>query len=291
MKVSKTRPIKLMIALTAPFFFAACGDDPVSSNSSNGSASISQPSAPGNVNASVILGKVGVLHKTSVISLTKLVLSAVSSATPQDTVTDTVSVTGNDAVTVTRSLTLKPLRNWVISAKTLDLKDSVIHSGSTVSFYVRPADTTAVSLNLSSRFAMYQANFNALPDSISSSTPGTGKDKLNLNRVVLRIDGVIKADSLLASGYFTAGQNVNVYFDYITPGSHTVSLEAYGDLHTYSGLLYSGSSTFTVAAGNDDTRSLSLGWVGPTTGTGALTVTLGKVGTVIVNGVVSGDIL
>jgi hypothetical protein len=290
MQVSKTRSLKLMIALTAPFLFAACGESPVASNPAHGSAAVSQPSAPGNVNASVLLGKVGALRKTSAISLTRLVLTAVSSATPQDTVNDTVAVTGNDAVTVTRSLTLKPLRDWVISAKSLDMKDSVIHSGSTVSFYVRPADTTAVSLNLTSRFAMYQANFNALPDSISSTTPGTGKDKLNLNRVVLKVDGEIKADSL-ASGYFAAGQNVSVYFDYITPGSHTVTLEAYGIMHTYSGILYSGSSTFTVAAGNDDTRSLSLGWVGPTTGTGALTVTLGKVGTVVVNGVVSGDVL
>ncbi|MEO7424014.1 MAG: hypothetical protein ABI036_02440 [Fibrobacteria bacterium] len=291
MKVSKPRSLKLMIVLTAPFLFAACGESPVGSNLANGSAVVSKPSAPGNVNASVLLGKVGALRKTSAITLTKLVLTAVSSATPQDTVNDTVAVTGNDAVTVMRSLTLKPLRDWVISAKSLDMKDSVIHSGSTVSFYVRPADTTAVSLNLTSRYAMYQANFNALPDSISSTTPGTGKDKLNLNRVVLKVDGEIKADSVLASGYFAAGQNVSIYFDYITPGSHTVTLEAHGAMHTYSGVLYSGSSTFTVAAGNDDTRSVSLGWVGPTTGTGALTVTLGKVGTVVVNGVVSGDVL
>jgi hypothetical protein len=138
---------------------------------------------------------------------------------------------------------------------------------------------------------MYQANFNTLPDSIASSTSGTGKDKLNLNRMVLKVDGVIKGDSLLASTFFAGGANVSLYFDYITPGSHTVTLEAYGSLHTYSGMLYSGSSTFSVSAGNDDTRSVTLNWVGPTTGTGKLTVTLGKVGKVIVNGSVPGTVI
>ena len=168
---------------------------------------------------------------------------------------------------------------------------SVIHTGSTSSFFVKPADTASVTLNLTSRFAMYEANFNSLPDSISSSTSGTGKDKLNLNPVVLKVDGVIMADSLLASGYFAGNQSVKVFFDYIAPGSHTVTLEAYGVLNTYSGVLYSGVSTFTAVAGVDDTKSLSLNWVGPTTGTGKLTVTLGKVGKVTVNGALPGTVI
>ena len=59
-------------------------------------------------------------------------------------------------------------------------------------------------------------------------------------------------------------------------------------LHTYSGILYSGSSNFTVAAGIDDTKAVTLNWVGPTTGTGKLTVVIGKVGKVIVNGSLTG---
>jgi hypothetical protein len=167
----------------------------------------------------------------------------------------------------------------------------VIHSGSSASFFVKPADTADVTLNLASRFAMYEARFNSLPDSISSSVSGTGKDKLNLNRVVLLVDGVVKADSALASGYFSPNQNVNVFWDYITPGNHTVTLEAYGALHAFTGKLYSGSANFTVTAGADDTRSVTLNWVGPTTGTGKLTVTLGKVGKVIVNGALPGTVI
>jgi hypothetical protein len=284
MRFNKPDMIKTILTLAIPVLMANCGQSPTTA-ASEGAAD-----GEGTVKSTIELGKVGVLSKTASINLSKLVLLAVSGATPPDTVRDTAAISGSDAVTVLRTLTLKPLRNWVINAKTLDTRDSVIHSGATASFFVKPSDTTSVSLNLSSRFAMYQANFNTLPDSIDAST-GTGKDKLNLNRVVLKVDGVTKKDSVLASGFFSGGQNISVFFDYITPGAHTVTLEAYGALHTYSGILYSGASTFTVSAGNDDTKAITLNWVGPTTGTGKLTVTLGKVGKVIVNGGLSGVVL
>jgi hypothetical protein len=277
---------KIFIGLIAPALFINCGKNPTSVSAQGPEKEINAT-----VRSTVVLGKVGVLSKTSTINLAKLVLTAVSSATPADTVRDTSVVTGNAQVVSVRTLTLAPLRNWVVTAKSLDAKDSVVHSGSSASFFVKPADTADVTLNLTSRFAMYEARFNSLPDSISSSVSGTGKDKLNLNRVVLLVDGVIKADSVLASGFFSANQNVNVFWDYITPGNHTVTLEAYGVLHTFTGKLYSGSANFTVTAGTDDTRTLNLNWVGPTTGTGKLTVTLGKVGKVIVNGALPGTVI
>ena len=187
----KQKSVKTLLALLAPAFFANCGQSPVA---------VSDPGAlkkgDGLVKSSILLGKVGALTKSSTINLQKLIVTAVSSASPADTVRDTTTVNGNDAVTVLRTLTLKPLRNWIINARTLDAKDSVIHSGSTSSFFVKPSDTTAVSLNLTSKFSMYQANFNTLPDSISSTLSGTGKDKLNLNRVAALADG------------FEFGQNV-----------------------------------------------------------------------------------
>lgn len=289
MRNAKTDLIKLLIAATAPIALLHCGANPnVAGADPDGKAPVEEAGA---VKATLLLGKVGALSKSSAIDLRKLILQAVSSAVPADTVRDTALVSGNDAVTVLRTLTLKPLRNWTVTAKTLDAKDSVIHSGSTSPFFVKPADTAAVSLNLASRYAMYQANFNTLPDSIASTASGTGKDKLNLNRMVLKVDGVIRADSALASGYFAGGANVSLYFDYITPGTHTVTLEAYGALHTYAGMLYTGSTSFTVSAGNDETRSVALNWAGPTTGTGKLTVTLGKVGKVVLNGSVPGAVI
>ncbi len=276
-KNAKSTTLKLLIGLIAPAFLANCGQSPSSLPSGN------LDGANATVKSTVVLGKVG--------TLSKLILTAVSSASPADTVRDTSTVSGNSQVTVIRNLTLAPLRNWTVTAESRDAKDSVIHTGATSPFFVKPADTASVTLNLTSRFAMYEANFNTLPDSISSSTSGTGKDKLNLNRVVLKVDGVIKSDSLLATGYFSANQSVKVLFDYIAPGAHTVTLEAYGVLHAYSGILYSGASTFTAVAGVDDTKSISLNWVGPTTGTGKLSVTLGKVGKVTVNGALPGTVI
>jgi hypothetical protein len=288
MRIINKHLAKLAAAAAAAISLSACGTSPQS-------VAVENPPAGGEQNATVkstiVLGKVGVLSKASSISLQKLILTAVSSATPADTVRDTALVSGNSQVTVLRVLTLAPLRNWTVSAKSLDAKDSVIHQGASASFFVKPADTAEVSLNLASRFSMYEARFNSLPDSISSSVSGTGKDKLNLNRVTLLVDGVVKADSVLASAFFSGNQNVTVFWDYITPGSHTLTLEAYGVLHNYTGKLYSGSSTFTSTAGTDDTRSVTLNWVGPTTGTGKLTVTLGKVGKVTINGALPGTVI
>jgi hypothetical protein len=290
MRKAKQTFVRILIAAWAPMALLHCGAGPnVAAGDPDGKAPAAE--ADGAVNATLLLGKVGALSKSASIDLRKLILEAVSSATPADTVRDTAAVSGNNAVTVLRTLTLKPLRNWTVYAKTLDAKDSIVHMGTTTAFFVKPSDTAAVSLNLASRFAMYQANFNTLPDSIASTTSGTGKDRLTLNRMVLKVDGVIRADSLLATGYFAGGANVSLYFDYITPGSHTVTLEAFGVLNTYAGVLYSGSSTFSVSAGNDDTRSVTLNWVGPTTGTGKLTVTVGKVGKVVVNGSVPGSVI
>jgi hypothetical protein len=288
MRIIKNNLVKLATAAVAAISLSACGTSPQSVAEENPPAGSEQNAT---VKSTIVLGKVGVLSKSSSISLQKLILTAVSSATPADTVRDTATVSGNAQVTVLRVLTLAPLRNWTVTAKSLDAKDSVIHQGATASFFVKPADTAEVTLNLTSRFSMYEARFNSLPDSISSSVSGTGKDKLNLNRVSLLVDGVVKADSILASTFFSGNQNVTVFWDYITPGSHTITLEAYGVLHNYTGKLYSGSSTFTSTAGSDDTRSVTLNWVGPTTGTGKLTVTIGKVGKVTINGGLPGTVI
>jgi hypothetical protein len=276
----------IMSILAAAVTLAAlgCGTAPVEDPGPD-AGTLKQATA----NTTVILGKVGALGKTNTINLAKLIITGTSSATPPDTFKDTTAVSGNTQVTVTRNYTLKPLRSWTLTAKTVDAKDSIIHSGSTASFYVKPADTASISLNLSSRFAMYQANFNSLPDSISAAT-GTGKDAVKIKRVVMKLDGAIRADSSAAT-QFAGGQSVSVFFDYVGIGSHGVILEAYGELNGFSGLLYSGTTTFSVSAGTDDTKAVSLGWVGPTTGTGKLSVVIGKVGKVTLNGTLPGTLL
>jgi hypothetical protein len=243
----------------------------------------------GVVKSDIVLGKVGALSKVAAIDLRKVRFTLVSSAA--DTVRDSATVSGNAEIALQKVWTLKPLRTWTVSAKSYDSKDSVIHSGSTAPFLVKVADTVAVNLALASRFTMYEARFNALPDSISSSQAGTGKEKLNLSRVTLKVDGAVKADSLKPTGYFPGNQAVAIYFDYITPGAHTVVLEASGRLNGFEGVLYRGTADFNVAAGQDETRTVTLNWVGPTTGGGSLTVTLGRVGKVTVNGSLPGAVI
>lgn len=230
------------------------------------------------------LGKVGVLSKTSGITLRKLVLTAVSDAVPADTVRDTSLVGGSEAQTVKRVVGLKPLVAWVVSARTLDQRDSTIHAGTTRPFTVNPSDTAEVALALASRFVMYQALFGNLPNVVG--VPGSpSKVGINLNRLVLRIDGAAQADSTLPAGrYFAGGQNVAVHFDYVTPGAHTVVLEAYGAMEGWSGLMFSGTSSFISQAGQDGSQPVTLKWVGPATGGGEVTIILGHIGKVTVVG-------
>jgi hypothetical protein len=274
---------KLAATATAAFLLAGCFSSP---------ASVEDPQAQagkdGVVKSDLVLGKVGVLSKSATISLRKVYFTLVSSAA--DTVRDSATATGSEQVVINKTWTLKPLRTWTVHARSVDAKDSVIHQGSTAAFNVKPADTVSVNLSLASRFTMYEARFQALPDSISSSAAGTGKEKLNLSRLTLSIDGTTRADSLKAA-YFAGSQTVTLFYDYITPGSHTVVLEATGKLNAFEGVLYRGTATFNVAAGADETRTVTLDWVGPTTGSGKLTVTLGRVGKVLVNGTLPGAVI
>src|SRR5688500_6822652 len=112
----KSKLIKLFIGLIAPAIFANCGQNPASVADKDGKEVFAT------VQSTVVLGKVGALGKGSAINLTKLVLTAVSTSTPPDTVRDTATVSGNAQVTVLRTLTLAPLRTWVVNAKSLDAK-------------------------------------------------------------------------------------------------------------------------------------------------------------------------
>jgi hypothetical protein len=280
---------KVIAVSAAAILMIGCGNSP-----SEVAESKAAGDQDGVVKSDVVLGKVGmlskvgVLHKGAAITLRKVQFILTSSAA--DTVRDEATVSGNEQVVLNKSWVLKPLRTWTIHAVSLDSRDSVIHEGSTASFYVKPADTVSVNLSLTSRFTMYEARFNALPDSISSTTAGTGKDKINIGRVSLQVDGALRADSSKAT-YFEGNQNVTVFYDYVTPGSHDVILEAHGKLNGYEGVLYRGMATFDVAAGVDETRTVTLNWVGPTTGSGTITVTLGRVGKVVVNGTLPGSVI
>lgn len=290
----RSNPIKLIIArfgtplavLFAALYvllaLTACGSGPTSVPGAGEKAQSELKKFNAPVRSTITLGKVGVLSKTSAITLRRLILTAVSNGTPADTVRDTSTVGGTEAQTVRRVLKLKPLVTWTLKARTYDQRDSVIHAGESPSFAVNPADTADISLNLASRFVMYQAQFTNLPASVSGGS--AGRIGINLNRLVLRIDGAAKADSTAPGGLFAGGSNVNLNFDYVTPGLHTVAMEAYGSINGWQGLLFSGTATFSSTAGQDGSQPVTLNWVGPNHAGAELTIILGRIGKVTVIG-------
>jgi hypothetical protein len=227
------------------------------------------------------------LGKSSVISLDSLIVTAISNAATPDTVTvklavgdsgfkDTSTINQNISIT----LNLKALRSWTISAKTIDVNDSVIHTGSATVNNLQAGQVRAVNLSATPKFAMYKATFN-FPDSIYSPT-GLFGQKLDISKIELIIDGVVVDDSVAT---FLDSTNYVLNYDYVATTADSVTLKVYGYLPTsdstwssVQNLLY----TKTRAISSLSTLSLNnvaLDWVGPVNGAANLTVQIGKVGT------------
>lgn len=291
---------RLVYAFLALLPLAGCGASPSAvANDKGGQDSVgTDPAGPGPVGGdhardpaytaparlTVQLGQVGALSKSASIVMRRLLLTVVSNAVPADTVRDTVPLGGaNAAQTLKRVVKLKPKLGWVLKARAFDQRDSMVHSGTSALFTPKPGDTAEVSLNLDSRYVMYQAVFAKLPATVNANAEGTERAAINFNRVLLKIDGQTKADSAVA-GFFTPGQDVALNFDYVPAGTHSVTLEAYGIIGGFQGLLFSGSGSFTSAPGEDGSNPIALVWAGPDTGISRFTVILGRVGRVTVSG-------
>jgi hypothetical protein len=244
------------------------------------------------------LDPVNALAKSATISLKKLILVlSTNDTTIRDTITTSttpaLSATSTLAQIISKGYTLKPLRVWKLVATTKDNLDSVIHMDSVTTGELFDGDTAKINLTLSSHFSMYQAQF-LIPDSISSTLTGL-KQIVNINRIVLKVDGnTVRDSTVVGSTYFTPKVNALLNYDYITVGSHNVILLAYGPMITWNAAnaLYTSASTpINVAAGVDSTIAITLNWTGPTTNSGTVTATIGKVGTVIINGTLPGSVI
>lgn len=245
------------------------------------------------------VGSVNSLRKSSVITLDKLIITLSSSTndTIRDTITSSttpslnpVSTTGQ---TILKNYNLKALRSWKILVVSRDALDSVIHRDSSTIPELYVGDTAVVNLSLSSRYTMYEAKFLTLPDSIRSATPSQPKQRLCIDRLVLKIDGVSVRDSSSTGPCFTALTTHTLAYDYVAVGSRNVEMVAYGPMNSWptDSALFRGNTNINVGSGIDSTVSLNLSWVGPTTGAGSIEVALGKVGKVTVNGTLPGTVL
>jgi hypothetical protein len=242
------------------------------------------------------VNKGGSLAKGSTISFKKLVVTLISNATPADTIRDTLiagsngfSAKSTDSQSVSRSYSVKPLRNWTITVKTLDTKDSVIHSATVAVANLLAGETRSLELKLTSRFVMYIAQF-ILPDSLRA-VGTTQAQVLNVNRLTMVVDGITVVDSVKASGYFTAGAPHTIQYDYVKSNSvHTLELYVFGVLPGWPVEKPLYGDTLTVAPGSDTTYTPQLPWLGPGSNVLGMEIQIGKVGSVILAPEISGTI-
>ena len=179
----KTTLPKISAALAAAFLLAGCFQD---AGVSPGPVDPAPRVESATMQIRMRVGAVSALSKGSTISLGKMIVVLTSNATPADTVRDTLNTTGTTptisavsttAQIITKSYPVKGLRIWKLRVTIRDSKDSVIHLDSATTPMLGIADTAFVNMGLASKFAMYDAKFVSLPDSISSTT-GNVKQQL-----------------------------------------------------------------------------------------------------------------
>jgi hypothetical protein len=255
--------MKKLLSVFAAALFLSCATNlspnPVATDD-NGSAIVS-----------VGVGAVGALAKRADISLARLIVSL--SAAGQPTINDTFALSGTSSTTINKTYSnLASLITWTLSARSLDSRDSVIHSGSTT-FVVQPRQTASVSLNLDARYSMLKANFFPIRDSVT--------------RCVLLVDGIVKKDSSFARQSHI-GDTVKLAFDYLKTGvAQRIKMSVYGTMWGLDTLLYTGDTLITAVPGVNATYNVLLKWVGPSlppSGQGTMSVVLGAAGTVTMNG-------
>lgn len=288
MQTSSIKKIVLGTLTLGALVLGGCLNDGATKASQDGSLSI-KLSVP-DVNKSG-------LHKGATISFKKMIVTLTSTVGTDSVIRDTI-FPGEDGFvslatasqTVTKSYSVRPLRGWTLAVKTLDLNDSVIHFASKLADSIKVGEARQVTMNLTSKFIMYEARF-TLPDSIGSST-GTFRQKLNVNRFVMVLDGDTVRDTSKVFdtvAYFVSTPVTHlVNYDYVSAGvSHVLKLYVYGDMENWPANrpIYGDS---VVISPTDTLKTPNLAYTGPgsasdtgsTTGTriDPLTIEIGKVG-------------
>jgi hypothetical protein len=293
-----TKHLAIATVSVAALALSACigsGSNPAD-NGQEGYATVVVQTKTNNVNQ---LSKPG-LGKGAAITLDSLYVTAISNAVTPDTVIVKLAVGDSgfsDTATKDQSisilLNLKALRNWTISAKTVDVNDSIVQAGSVTTGNLYAGQTKVVTLNAKPRYRIYTATFN-MPDSIQSAT-GNFKQNITLNKIEMWIKGVKRDDSV---GTMAAGVDQKLSYDYTdttVSAGDSLTLKVFGTIdsadapyNTGSNLLY----TRTVALSSLTAvfplvNNVTLFWQGPIAGIADLTVSVQKVGTTAVNGVTS----
>ena len=253
----------VFLTVSVAFIFNACSSKAPLSPASN--------TEPGSASVTVKMGTIGSLAKRANIEFAKLCVSL--SASGETTVLDTLSLSGNSSTTVSKTYgPLASLKTWTLNVLSLDTRDSLIHSGSTT-FDVRPKQTSNVNLDLNARFSMLKANFFPIRDSVT--------------RCELLVDGTLKASESFPI-QSRLGDTVKLGFDYLqTNLLQRIKMDVYGSMWGFDTLLYTADTAINPQPGVNSNYNLTLKWVGPALpppGQATMTVVLGALGTVSING-------
>lgn len=231
------------------------------------------PGQAGSANVIIQIGKIGMLSKSASLAPMALCsLRVILSATGETPITWVAPLSGTGPMAVSRTFTGLPEKIWSASAETRDNRNAVVHSGS-MPFTIVRKQTLNVNLPLASKYSMLIAKFFPIRDSV--------------NRCILMVDGITRGDSTFAKQALV-GDTIPLRYDYLTTSAtHNISMSARGVMWGFDTLLYSGDTSITVAAGVDAPFRVTLKWVGPAKpppGQAEMFVSVGSVGTVIVQG-------
>ena len=226
----------------------------------------------GTVSAKTFIGSVGSFAKIQAINLTKIYLEL--TAVGETTLRDSFNLTGSGSQTVERIFSDIKVKTWTAKAWTVDQKGRVIHSDS-ITFAVVENDTVNANLNLAARYSMMEAKFYPISDSATSAK--------------IIVNGIVVADSVF--GKNASFDTLRLFFDYLSaspsPGtSSTIRLDVRGNWVDPDTLLWTGQKVINVISGVDVNDAINLTWVGPQVGGVDMTVIIGRIATVVVNGVV-----
>jgi hypothetical protein len=225
----------------------------------------------GSAKVNVQVGKIGHLQKIAEIVLSNLYI--VLSAPGEQLVKDTIALTTNGETSFQKTYdNLASLKTWTLSAVSTEDKGNAVHYGTTT-FNVEPRHTTPVNLNLNARFSMLTANLYPIRDSVT--------------RCVLLVDGIQVDDSSFIKQTML-GDTIKLFYNYLDTGvARHIEMKVYGTMWSDDTLLYIGDTLITVRSGVDQHYDVKLYWVGPDippAGQATMNMTLGRVGTVTVNG-------
>lgn len=261
---------KFIAIITASLLLWGCNTE---SNPSSVKATQEMGAAQITINAQ----QVGSLAKVRAdIGLTSLVLTL--SAEGETSRVETITISGNGSQTILHPFSdLTPLKTWTVEAVSYDQNSVVIHQGGST-FEVYPGKTSLVTLDLDAKYSMLKATFSPITDSITS--------------LHVLVDGVEVATSSFAAA---SQAEAVLEYDYLlanAPTTTNIVLHAKGSYWDVDYTLYKGSVDIVVNPGEDTNYEVNLVWVGPgepPVGAAEITVNLGAVGTVSLDGQIEAD--